>query len=62
VRDGGTLLYSTCTLNRRENEAVVEAFLAAHTEFSAEKMHTFFPDTEGTDGFFYCKMKKSTDC
>lgn len=62
VRDGGTLLYSTCTLNRRENEAVVEAFLAAHTEFSAEKMHTFFPDTEATDGFFYCKMKKSTDC
>ncbi|MBC8536979.1 16S rRNA (cytosine(967)-C(5))-methyltransferase RsmB [Feifania hominis] len=33
VRPGGALLYSTCTLNRRENEGVVEAFLSAHDDF-----------------------------
>ena len=31
VRPGGALLYSTCTLLRRENEEVVAAFLQGHT-------------------------------
>ncbi len=61
VKPNGRLLYSTCTLNRRENEEVVEAFLAQNPLFSFEQMHTFFPDTEHTDGFFFCSMKKSTD-
>ena len=34
VRAGGTLLYSTCTLRRDENEAVVEAFLASDPGFT----------------------------
>ncbi len=33
VRPGGRLLYCTCSLARAENDAVVEGFLAAHTEF-----------------------------
>ena len=35
VRKGGTLLYSTCTLNCEENEAVVDRFLAAHPSIIA---------------------------
>ena len=66
VRKGGTLLYSTCTLNCEENEAVVDRFLAAHTTFTPcsegmpfgrERM-TFFPDEHGTDGFFVAKFRK----
>lgn len=33
VREGGILVYSTCTFSRAENEGTVEAFLAAHPEF-----------------------------
>ena len=33
LRPGGRLAYSTCTFNDQENEGVVEAFLAAHSEF-----------------------------
>jgi 16S rRNA (cytosine967-C5)-methyltransferase len=33
VRPGGALVYSTCTISRRENQGVVEAFLGQNGEF-----------------------------
>ena len=67
VRDGGVLVYSTCTLNKAENEEIVTKFLAEHGEFApeadlcfglADGMRTFFPHTDGCDGFFIAKMRK----
>ena len=69
VRWGGVLLYSTCTLLRRENEGVVEAFLAAHPQFCLEPFDlpgigpqpgwmTFWPHIHGTDGFFIAKLRR----
>ena len=65
VRPGGVLVYSTCTLNRAENEDTVRAFLEEHPEFALTDdpllpggMRTFFPHTDGTDGFFAAKMTR----
>lgn len=71
VKPGGVLLYSTCTLVRRENEAVVEAFLAHRPDFELEplKLPNIFPkNTTGmltlvpgeydTDGFFICRLRR----
>ena len=70
VRPGGVLLYSTCTILRQENEAVVEAFLKYHPEFEAEALNlpkecglegpmaTFLPCCQDTDGFFIAKLRK----
>ena len=69
VRPGGTLLYATCTLLRRENEDVVETFLSNHPEFSLTPlalpipggengMMTFWPHIHGTDGFFAARLTR----
>ena len=60
VKPGGTLLYSTCTLLERENEDVVRAFLAENEGFTAAEERTLWPDIDKTDGFFICRMIKST--
>lgn len=55
VQPGGVLMYSTCTLRKKENENQVAVFLKKHPEYRVDFSKTFFPD-EGTDGFFVCRM------
>lgn len=59
VKNGGTLLYSTCTINHKENEDVVDAFLKKHSNFRKTEQIQLLPSTDGTDGFFICVMKKA---
>ena len=72
VKPGGVLVYSTCTVLRRENQAVAEAFLSSHPEFEAEPfelpvvgrcdgMVTLWPHIHQTDGFFVAKLRKKYD-
>lgn len=56
LKKGGTLVYSTCTINKNENENVVNEFAENHG-FKTEFMQTVLPDEEH-DGFFICKMTK----
>ena len=72
VRDGGALVYSTCTLNPDENEAVFERFIRENGDFvpddfsvsvceSRNGMYTFFPDGGESDGFFVARAVKRKD-
>lgn len=56
VKKGGTLIYSTCTIIRRENEEIVENFLKLNKNFKLVEMKTFLPHIDGTDGFFIAKL------
>lgn len=70
VKAGGVLVYSTCTLNKAENEDVVNGFLSVHKEFVPIVVHidsndteagfcrSFLPDMTGGDGFFVATMKR----
>ncbi len=69
VKHGGVLCYSTCTLNKKENEEVVRRFLAQTDEYTAEDfsvgtlasengMLTLLPNIHGTDGFFIAKLRR----
>ena len=69
VKKGGILVYSTCTLNKEENEFNVLRFLEENKSFEAidfeidnvksqNGMYTFMPHINHTDGFFVAKMKR----
>jgi 16S rRNA (cytosine967-C5)-methyltransferase len=53
LKQGGTLVYSTCTLNKKENEKVVAAFLEKNSDFTLKCEKTVFPSADGGDGFYY---------
>lgn len=57
VKNGGLLVYSTCTINKEENDMQIKKFIENHNEYEIIYEKQFMP-TEGTDGFFMCKMKK----
>lgn len=73
LRPGGRLVYATCSLLAEENDQVVDAFLAAHPEFSllpaeavlakqdialtGERLR-LLPHRHGTDGFFAAILEK----
>lgn len=72
VRPGGVLVYSTCTINKSENDAVVKRFLASHPEFTIENIGsacgfskegpclTLLPQDDDLDGFFMARMRKDS--
>ncbi len=59
VKKGGVLVYSTCTLNKKENEKQIEKFLKKHPEFSLDKERTIMPYEQGSDGFYLSRMYKN---
>jgi len=72
LRPGGRLVYSTCTLNRIENEGVVEAFLQRHSEFTLEAfelptlsapmgMLTIYPHRVKGEGHFVALLRREGD-
>lgn len=71
VKKGGTLIYSTCTINEKENKEIALKFLAEHSDFSSVKVLpeietalrdgdflTLLPHINNCDGFFIAKFIK----
>ena len=69
LKVGGTLIYSTCTLNTAENEDVVNDFLSQNHGYATEDFSvgelcskagalTLYPHISKTDGFFIAKIKR----
>ena len=69
LKKGGVMVYSTCTVLKKENEDVVRELLLRHPELkplnftvgevsSADGMFTFLPDRLECDGFFAARFQK----
>ncbi|MBS4539738.1 16S rRNA (cytosine(967)-C(5))-methyltransferase RsmB [Clostridium sp. D2Q-11] len=73
VKTNGILIYSTCTLTKKENMNVINEFLKLNDEYSLVEINTvdmddneslkkgyieLYPNIHGTDGFFIAKLKR----
>lgn len=58
VKDGGKLVYATCSILPSENELQVKAFLKKHPEFTFVKDLKVSPAKTGFDGFYMALMER----
>ncbi len=73
VKEGGTLVYSTCSVLKEENAGQIGAFLARHPEFERLPLPETVPEVfrqreeiglqllehrDGVEGFYICRMKR----
>lgn len=77
LKEGGELVYSTCTISRRENEEIVERFLREHEDFSLMPLGRYLsedmrgrgengmlrllPYPDNTEGFFVAKLRRKRE-
>ena len=59
VKIGGCIVYSTCTVNKKENEEIVSEFLSKNKNFEKTYEKTFYPNIDGCDGFYVCRLNKN---
>lgn len=58
LKHGGRMVYSTCTVFKRENEEQVERFLLTHSDFKLVEQVKLFPNVNDTDGFFIAVLER----
>jgi 16S rRNA (cytosine967-C5)-methyltransferase len=59
LKPGGTLVYSTCSLELEENGQVIDEFLNEHTAFKLERTRELLPFVEGVDGTYVARMVRN---
>lgn len=58
VKQGGILIYATCSILPSENEHQIDQFLVENGGFRLEGQTTLLPQSNGHDGFFMAKLKR----
>ena len=60
VKQGGKLIYSTCTIHKGENEGMMEWFLKEFPQFTMLSQKQMFPGKQFHDGFFIAELKRES--
>ena len=59
VKPGGVMIYSTCTINREENQYITDEFLKKNSNFERVQDDIMMLPSDGeSDGFYICKLKR----
>lgn len=60
VKKDGLLVYSTCSLNKKENDCICDRFLEENSNFQKHKEYlTLMPHISHTDGFFVAVFRRT---
>ena len=58
IRDGGVLIYSTCTFSKEEDEEIVDFLLNKYSDLRLQKMEKNYPFNSIGEGQFFAIMSK----
>lgn len=62
LKPKGILVFSTCTITKKENEELINKFLNNHQSFVKLEEEKILPSKDKTqDGFYICKLKKEEE-
>lgn len=59
LKRGGTLVYSTCSLEPEENGELVDEFVGEHADFKLERSRELLPFVEGVDGTYVARIVRN---
>jgi 16S rRNA (cytosine967-C5)-methyltransferase len=60
LKEGGYLIYGTCSVLRHENQDQIQRFLSYHPNFSIIAEKTLYPHIHSCDGFYTAVLKKTS--
>ena len=58
LKSGGEMVYSTCSINKKENDSQIMTFLSRHKDMKRVFEKQIFPNEYDSDGFYICKLIK----
>lgn len=59
LKNGGKMVYSTCTIFEKENHLQIEKFLSKHGDFKLLQEIKLYPNVNGTDGFYIAVLERN---
>jgi 16S rRNA (cytosine967-C5)-methyltransferase len=61
IRKGGTLVYSTCSLEPEENSELIKEFLKEHPRFELKNERELLPFVDKVDGGYVARLRLKDD-
>lgn len=58
VKEKGSLIYSTCTISKHENQGIIGMFLKKNKNFFQRTEIQLFPDYDNADGFYFSVLQR----
>lgn len=58
LKNNGKMVYSTCTINKKENEQMIKQFLDKYSDMRIIEEKKILPYVYDSDGFYMCKLEK----
>ena len=58
MKNNGRMVYSTCTINKKENEQMIKKFIEKYPDMKIVEERKVLPFVYDSDGFYMCKLEK----